>query len=100
MILPDIIADINFYTPENDGRQTPTASNYFACIFVFEDKKHDCRLLLNNTGPITPGENKKNIPIKLLDSDFVLPKLQVGGRFYLWDMRNIAEGVIIEIFNK
>ncbi len=63
MLVPDILADIHFYTTEENGRKSPTSSNYFGCIFVLSDKKHDCRLLLEKIGAFSPGESKENVPI-------------------------------------
>lgn len=94
MIKPDIFADIKFYKTEEGGRKSSTAANFFGCIFVVDESKHDCRLLLESIGAIHPGENKINIPIKFLDSSIVMPKLKIGSKFYLWDMRNIAEGTV------
>lgn len=97
MLHPEIIADIRFYKPEDNGRKTPTASTFFSCIFVINEDKHDCRLLLEKIGPISPGESKSNVPIKFLCPELVLPKIKKGSKFYLWEMRNIAEGIVLEI---
>lgn len=57
-------------------------------------------MILNEIGSISPGEHKQHVPIKFLCPELVLPKLKEGTKFYLWDMRNIAEGVVEEITNK
>lgn len=99
MVYADIFADIYFYKTEDNGRKTPTSSNFFSCVFIVDDKKHDCRLLLNDIGSIAPGETKFNVPIKFLCPELVFSKIRIGSKFYLWDMRNIAEGEIKEIIN-
>jgi hypothetical protein len=97
MLHPDIISNIKFYTTEENGRKSPTNHHQFGCIFFVDNKMHDCRLLLDEIGSITPGEYKKNVPIKFLSPELILPILKKGLKFYLWDMRNIAEGEIIII---
>ena len=97
MLIPDIIVDLKFYKTEETGRKTPTSSTFFGCIFSINNDKHDCRLLLHEVGQIWPGESKADVPIKFLCPELVLPKLQKGSRFYLWEGKNIAEGKIKEI---
>lgn len=97
MLKSDVIADIYFYETEKNGRKEPTCASQFGCIFIIDNKKYECRLLLNEIGSIYPGENKKNIPIKFLSFKSVFENLKIGEKFYLWDMRNIAEGTIREI---
>lgn len=57
-------------------------------------------MLLTNVGRIFPGDTNKLIPIKFLCSDLVLPKLQIGTKFYIREGRIIGEGEIREIFNR
>ena len=97
MLSSDVVVSIYFYKTEDGGRKLPTNPNQFPCIFSVNDKKHDCRLLLNEIGSISPGEYKTNVPIKFLCPELVLPKLTIGSKFYLWDMRNIAEGEVCYI---
>lgn len=100
MLIPDIYVNVSFYSTENNGRKSETNSNMFGSIFVINQSKHDCRLLLDEIGAIFPGEEKNKVPIKFLCPDLVIPKLSIGLKFYLWDMRNIAEGIVIKINNK
>jgi hypothetical protein len=78
----------------------PTPSGFFSCIFVINDKNHDCRLLLEEVGSILPGNFKKSVPIKFLCPELVLPKLQNGAKFYLRDGKIVAEGKVNEMINK
>ena len=100
MLIPDIYASIDFSSTEKNGRKLPTDSHMFGTIFVINQSKHDCRLLLDKIGAILPGEKKMRVPIKFLCPDIVMLKLKIGSRFYLWDMRNIAEGKVEEIVAK
>jgi len=56
----------------------------------------DCRLLLEETGSLTPGA-KATVPVIFLRPDLIKARLQVGSRFTLWKMGTIAEGVVQEI---
>lgn len=100
MLNPDIYVKINFYPTDKNGRKLPTDPTFFGSIFVIDDSKYDCRLLLNTIGSIAPGESKKNVPIKFLYPELVLPKLKEGTKFFLWDMRNIAEGEVEKVILK
>ncbi len=98
MLTPDIYVSVNFFPTEENGRKSPTDSHMFGAIFMINESKHDCRLLLDKIGPISPGEKKERVPIKFLCPNLIMPKLKVGSKFYLWDMRNIAEGEVEETF--
>lgn len=97
MLTPDIYVTANFYLTDRNGRKLPTDAHCFRTIFVIGESKHDCRLHLDEIGSIFPGDNKKRVPIKFLFPDLVIPKIAKGTKFYLWDMRNIAEGEVEEI---
>jgi len=95
MIQPDVIAKIQFYSEAQGGRKTATPSNYLGCIFVFEGNNFECRLLLQDIGPIPPG-GEATVPIKFLWPE-TKKKLQVGSRFNLREIKIIGEGIIESI---
>ena len=97
MVSPDIYVSVKFYSSSENGRRLPTNSKTFGVIFVIGESKHDCRLLLSEIGPISPGETKSSVPIKFLCPDMVIPKIKVGMEFNLWDMREIASGTVEKI---
>ena len=97
MLNPDIFIDVEFYDTNNDGRHTPISAHQFGCIFKFNDKYYDCRLLLQNIGIISPGDKKYKIPLKFLSPELIKPNLKCGDIFYLWEGRNIAQGTVTEI---
>ncbi len=99
MITPDIFITIKFYKKEDGGRNIPTPSNFFSCVFVIGDKNYDARMLLEGIGSIYPGDKKINVPVKFLCSDLVIPKINVGDKFYVRDGRVIADGIIEKIIN-
>lgn len=95
-----IICDINFYAMDQNGRNAPTPAKNFSCLFDFDGMKYDCRLILINIGNINPGDYKKGVPIKFLCPELIIPKLHKGDNFYLWELKHIAEGNIIEIIKE
>ena len=70
MIAPDIIARLTLYPAEQGGRKSATPSNYLACIFEFEGEYFECRLFLDDVGPLLPGA-QATVPIKFLSPELV-----------------------------
>lgn len=93
---PDIIASVRFYPTAQGGRKGPTSQPIFRCPLEFEGEKFDCGLHLEKTGPLAPGMTA-TVPITLLFPELVKPRLKVGSKFTLWDMRPIADGVVERI---
>ena len=97
MLHPDILANIEFYPTNQGGRRMPTPPSFFGCIFVINNSYYDGRLLLENIGSIIPGDKRKNIPIKFLSSDLVLPQLKEGSHFHIKDGGIIGEGIVVSV---
>jgi hypothetical protein len=91
-----ITAKLHFYTTNQGGRKGPIPGPHFGCIFEVAGHSHDCRIFLQNTKPIEPGETVV-LPIQFLRTDLVLPKLSVGQKFFLWQGGHIAEGEVVKI---
>ncbi len=97
MLKPEAHVNIKFYETTNGGRKHPTLfGDYFGFIFRINDKNFDCRLLFDEPCSIFPGESRDNVPVKFLWYDGAKKELQVNKKFYLWDGRNIGEGIIID----
>lgn len=92
----DIIAKVRFFTTEEGGRKGPTPESFFGCPMIIKGAKYDCRLLLDEIGPIKPG-GEATVPIIFLDSETVLAFLKNDDNFELWEMRTIAEGKVINV---
>lgn len=92
----DIIAKVRFYTADEGGRSGPTPSDIFRCPLEFSGEKFDCGLHLDKSGSISPGE-EVIVPITFLVPELVKPRLLIGSKFTLWEMRTVAEGVVVEI---
>ena len=89
----DVFARIHFYPSVAGGRNGTTATSFFGCPLEFEGEKFDCRLLLEEIGPVSPGQTV-GVPIAFLYPELVKPRLSAGSRFTLWEMRTIAEGIV------
>jgi hypothetical protein len=93
---PDLIASVHFFPTEDGGRKGATNAGIFRCPLEFEGEKFDCGLHLEETGPISPGM-RVTVPITLLSPALIKPRLNVGSRFSLWEMRAIADGVVEKV---
>jgi hypothetical protein len=92
----DIIASIRFYTKAEGGRQQAPSDRLFRCPLEFEDEKFDCGLYFNECDPFSLG-TWVMVPIEFLSPGLIKPRLAVGSRFTLWEIRTIAEGVVEQI---
>ena len=93
---PDIIATVRFYATEAGGRKVPTPPDVFRCPLEFKGEMFDCGLLLNEIGSLAPGATAR-VPLMFLFPKLIKPRLRLGSRFTLWEMRTIAEGVVEQI---
>jgi len=87
---------VRFYTAQEGGRTHITPPNLFKCPLEFEGEKFDCGLHLEESGPLAPGANA-TIPITLVFPHLIKPRLKIGSRFTLWELKTIAEGIVQEI---
>lgn len=96
VIKPDIRATVRLYSTHEGGRKLPTPSDHLACLFVYENRNFDCRLLLQDLGPLSPGQEAE-VPIKFLSPELIKPRLEVGSRFQLRELQVIGSGAVREI---
>jgi hypothetical protein len=94
--MPHIIARLRFFAASEGGRQTATAGDHLGCIFEDELESFECRLLLQDVGPVGPG-SEAIVPIVFLRPDLALQRLRVGSSFRLRELRPIATGVVESI---
>jgi len=92
----DIIAHVRFYPTAHGGRQGPTPKGAFGCLLELHGDCFDCRLLLTETGPLSPGQ-QADVPIKFLNFDLVKDQLVPGKKFFLRERQIIAEGEVAKI---
>ncbi|MFO1114439.1 MAG: hypothetical protein U1E28_02045 [Beijerinckiaceae bacterium] len=93
---PDIIAVVHFYPSEQGGRKGPTPPRIFRCPLEFEGEKFDCGLHLEEIGAIAPGITA-TVPITLLFPELLKSRLKVGSQFKLWELGEIADGVVEKV---
>ena len=94
---PEIFARVAFLHAEEGGRKSPTPPNFFGCPFFMDEQMNDCRLILTDVGPVSPGQTVE-VPIVFLAPRLVVDRLKVGRRFKLWERGIIAEGEILKVF--
>jgi hypothetical protein len=90
---PDIIAHLRLYSVQEGGRKSITPPEIFRCVFEFEGQAFDCALLLNEVGPLAPGQ-EYTVPIAFLFPNYVKHQLATGSRFRLWEGRYVGEGEV------
>lgn len=93
---PEIIAKLTFLRPEEGGRKMSTPSKFFGYPFLMDEQMNDCRLILTNIGPVSPGQTVE-VPIAFLAPKLVIDRLKVGRKFKLWERGVIAEGEILKV---
>ena len=96
---PEIIARIRFYSTKEGGRAGPTPTDTLRCMFVLGEEMYDCVLVLKDIGSVRPGETV-TVPIQFLVPDLLRGRLESGDKFYLRELRVIAEGVVQSVFLK
>ncbi len=92
----DVIAAVEFLSTQEGGRRTPTPGAFLGCPMLLNGRVFDCRLLLHEVGPVSPGE-KVTVPVKFLDSDTARKIVRVGDTFELREGQPIATGEVLEI---
>lgn len=93
---PDVIVDLSLYAA--GGRKGATPDTYLNCILEYQDESFDCRLLLEEVGPLVPGAQAR-VPLKFLRPDLIKKRLRVGDRFKLREANYIGEGTFDEILS-
>lgn len=92
----DAIVRVTFLKTEEGGREGPTRPDFFGCPLALYGKFYDCRLLLEENGPLHPGDTA-TVLIKFLDPASIHGFLEEELRFQLWEGRVVAEGVVLKV---
>ncbi len=92
----DILAKIKFYPTSQGGRKTPITGDVYRTTMFIGDAEdgNDCRLLLNQVGSISPGDEVV-VPVRFLCPELALPRLKIGVRFKLWEGGVKGEGEVL-----
>jgi hypothetical protein len=91
-----IVAELALFPTEHGGRTDPTPRHIFMVPFVYEGERFNCGLLLDECGPLSPGA-RALVPIQFLRPELIVPRLQEGSQFDIWELRTIGKGVVREI---
>ncbi|MEO1610684.1 MAG: hypothetical protein AAFR90_15440 [Pseudomonadota bacterium] len=95
-VKPDIIADVQLIRPEDGGRFSATPDDFFACSLIINEIKYDCRIILDCTGRLHPGEERR-LGIKFLNPNLVASYISVGSLFQVWDGKVIGNCTVVKI---
>lgn len=96
---PDLTLRIRMHATHCGGRENPTPQNKFKCILKVINEYHDCMLLLDKSGPLTPGESAI-VDAILLMPDSVRSRLSQGQEVTLCEgKKEIATGIIVRTFS-
>ncbi|MBI1847688.1 MAG: hypothetical protein HYR86_12040 [Candidatus Rokubacteria bacterium] len=93
---PDILARVTLYRTEQGGRRRPTPSSRFGCLFQVDGEYFDCRLLLDKSGPLNPGQTAV-VAVKFLSPQLLKGHLRRSKPFKLWENKPIASGKVTKI---
>lgn len=94
---PHIYVTVRFFSTEEGGRTGPVFGNSYKPSIQIEEKTCPGLFLLGKDLVIYPGQEVKNIPIKLLDVGYLKDKLDVGVPFKVREDKFVAEGVISRV---
>jgi len=97
-IKPNLIADVTLYPTNQGGLKGPIGPDWFGCpCFLHKDCSDafawDCRLLLQGRSML-PGENRR-LEISFLSGERATQVVRAAGKFYLWSLRIIGEGIVV-----
>lgn len=100
-----ITARINLKATHEGGKKAAVGQGGdYSCPVFFPDipdlasHGYDCRLLLGrDRRSIQPGDTAEGILLAFLSPHEVLPHINVGTRFVLWESGPIGEGVVTKM---
>jgi hypothetical protein len=95
----DLILQIHLFPSDYGGRRSSTPTNGFKCLFKVFDEYFDCQLVLDESGPLNPGQTA-TVPARLLSPDLVAGRVTKGQAFKLCEgRREVGEGTIVEVLS-
>jgi hypothetical protein len=94
-MMPDVYIELRFKTPDEGGRKTPISgrSDFYACPLFVDGEGFDCRLLTKGT-TLELGRWYE-VPVKFMNRDLAISKLNVGKAVSLWEGKDIATGRVL-----
>lgn len=92
----DIVARIHLRSTSAGGLRGQTPPGLFRCRFAYKGEQFDCALILDETGPLSPGQ-RVAVPIVFLRPDLIKPRLLSGSKFTLRERGTFATGVVTQV---
>ncbi len=92
---PDAYLEVRFNTLEEGGRNTSITGAHYACPLFVDGEGFECRLLIN--GKTLELGQSYEVPVKFMNRDLVLPKLNIGKTVTLWEGKEIGTGKVLRL---
>lgn len=86
-----------YHFPHEVSQRTFAMRTGFRCPMQICGDYHDCQLNFGENDGLLPGERMEPVGIEFLCPELVYPKIKVGTAFLLWEIRNIASGIVTSI---
>ena len=93
---PHLIADVQMYETNEDGRKHPALPGWACPIMISKDQPlegWDAFLLLRDQ-PISPGESRR-LGIHFVFGEAGATAVRKAGKFYLWEGGFVGEGIVV-----
>ncbi|QGZ41961.1 hypothetical protein IP92_04325 [Pseudoduganella flava] len=94
---PDALIKVRFRTQREGGRDQPVPGPSFSCPLVIDGEAFDCRLQ-HGKGELALGQ-WHDVKVKFLDRANVARKLSAGTKFKLWEGKDVAEGIVLDVYD-
>ena len=96
MVMADALIKVRFRTRREGGRDEPVPGPSFGCPMFIDGEAFDCRL--QHGKPELPLGQWLDVKVKFLDRANVARKLSAGTKFLLWEGKNVAEGIVLDVY--
>lgn len=92
-MMPDAFLEVRFKTTEEGGRNTPVKGDFYACPLFVDGDGFECRLLIK--GQTLELGNLYEVPVKFMNKELILPKLDIGKVVMLWEGKDVGSGKVL-----
>jgi len=93
---PDATIRVRLLATDEGGRGGAITGPRYGCPLMINEKGFDCRLLLQDSDILEPG-NAYEVGVKFLNRELAIPELKVGMQVTLWEGKTIAVGEVSAI---
>lgn len=92
-MMPDALLEVRFKTTEEGGRNTPVNGDFYACPLFVDGEGFECRLLIK--GRTLELGIRYEVPVKFMNKELILPKLEIGKVVMLWEGKDVGSGKVL-----